>query len=704
MASPFPQRLFVFGSKPFFLQVQGYMPETGQKVSQLEPEHYSILSEVYGLVKEGHSAPLVILQLSHVPHDEQGLVKAMLYHAPVVGVSDNRALNSSFRNDGLSIFAPETELSANNLDYALQNAWSHFQEVKTLGALESSQGATAARLNDIAARFLDWLWEVDKDLNLIYVSDGRQPGQRQSGAQKLPDLFLDEERPRIEADFKALFNEPRTFEGKEYWTVDYLHNRQCWSLSGTPVLDADGNIVGYRCVGQDISEQRSSADQLFQLAHYDSLTGAFNRQRLFDEMARTLRQASREHSEGLLVLINIDHFAYVNETYGHTCGDQLLTHMVQILKDNVRNEDVVARTAGDEFALILRDVAEADRAFRLDQLRLAIENRPLPLKDEQLPFNVSIGAVPYTHLTSELVHPEQETLEAVDQIFANAVRAVIQAKEKGRNRIELRAGDVPLDTQKAKALGWLDFLSQCLKNPEKRIVTHYQRIMPLNHLRDGSMDETPFYEALARFIDSDSEPVPPVKFIYALEQYGMTTDLDHLMTKRAINTLQSAHQKQEKLKLSVNLSYKTIEDESFLKTIGDILERTRLPKGMLVFEFTETSILRDLEQVRTFMRIFRGYGVSFALDDCGMGYSSLNTIRHLDLDYLKIDGSFVRRLMDGDHEDEAIVQALHDIAQKKGVVSVGEMVETAAVAERLKKMGVHYGQGYYFSKPSALLE
>ena len=393
-----------------------------------------------------------------------------------------------------------------------------------------------------------------------------------------------------------------------------------------------------------------------------------------------MRQAERESRTGTLLLLNIDHFNYINESHGHEVGDKLLTHIAQTLQDHLRSGEMLARVAGDEFAILLPDVAQ-DLEDRVSRLRTALSSRPLPLASGTLTFQCSLSVTRFPQHGKD-----------ADTLFSRAMQTLKLAKEKGRNRVEHYTESAGTSV-KADNLNWLDFMTRCLNEEQERVVLYYQPIVSLNET-----GYTQFYEVLVRMLDPDGEIIVPTKFIAAAEDFGLVNQIDRLVATRSIETLKQWRQQGRDVHLSVNISAKTFDDEDFLTDISKLLKESGLPRRSLVFEITETSLLRDLARVRTFMATMKEAGAGFALDDCGVGYSSFNYIRHLDLDFIKIDGSFIRNLHISD-EDDAFVRALHDVAKQKQISTVAEMVEHDETAQKLKKMGIEYGQGFYFSTP-----
>jgi diguanylate cyclase (GGDEF)-like protein len=547
------------------------------------------------------------------------------------------------------------------------------------------------RFRDMADQFADWLWEVDTNLHLTFSSARKRPAQAAAKGALLTSCFLPEERLRIEDDFAELLKSPRPFHDRDYWSADAYGTRLCWSVSGVPIYNHVQHVVGFRGVAQDISPARATTDQLYYLANHDTLTGVTNRNRFYDELARTIRIAKRENRTGALLITDIDRFAFINQTHGHEVGDKFLIHMAQVLKDNIRTGDMLARLDGDQFAILLRDVRAEDLTPRLERLKISVANRPMQHEKATLTLTLSGGAAMYP-----LGHTGGA--DDPDALLANAQDALAKAKQRGPGKFEVYNPNDEATASAPDQLEWVEFVSECLGAHNERMVLHYQPIVPLN-TNQHTIDNKEYYEVLVRLVDKDGHIVPPARFITTAEDFGLVTHIDKLVTTRAIGMLQEWLAVGRKVHLSVNLSGKTFDDTGYLSEVSELLKHANLPEKSLVFEITETALLRDLPTVKNFMATLRACGAGFALDDCGVGYSSFNYIRHLDLDFIKIDGSFVKNLH-ASADDQAFVKALADVAKQKNIATVAEMVEHEAAMQGLQKLGIDFGQGFYFAAPA----
>jgi diguanylate cyclase (GGDEF)-like protein len=668
-------------------RVQTFLRATGGPLSAAEVQSATTAQLARQIAQEGSGFAACLL---YVPQEEADWLdflrdiaeEKLLLAGPPVILTDARAVVLACQEMGFTHFLPFEDLNSSLLTDTIHAAQEHFTLKLANRELAQQHRAAQQRFQDVADQFADWLWEIDAELTLLFTSSRKRPSQGAEVGSKFTQCFLPDERIRIEDDFNRLKATPKPFRDVDYWSFDAHGTRMCWSLSGTPVYDDTGEVTGFRGIARDVSDEKSSVDQLYHLANNDPVTGVYNRSRLFDELDRTLRVAQKEERSGAVLLVDVDHFAYINETHGHRVGDKLLVHIAQVLKDNIRSGDIIGRMAGDEFALIMPDVPRADISYHTNRLRDALQASNFPMETGTLSFNVSVGVVRF---------PQHG--KTADELLNKVFQMVGEAKEKGRNRIEIFKEAHTGTSVKAKNLEWLDFVSRCLDEEEERLVLYYQPIVPLN-----SQGHKQFYEVLVRMVDHNGDLVVPTKFISAAEDFGIVNKIDRTVTTRSIEMLKLWHKQGRDVHLSINISARTFDDEDFLTDIAKQLEESGLPKGALVFEITETSLLRDLALVRQFIARMREAGASFALDDCGVGYSSFNYIRHLDLDYIKIDGSFIRNLHISS-EDDAFVTALRDVARQKEILTVAEMVEHVETATRLREMGIDYGQGFYFAEP-----
>lgn len=686
-----PALLAFYGSAAVQTTLHKLLKASGGAWSLDELPTAATYAELHSLARR-QPGEVVIALLAPNSTKELGTFLQELLQSPnlvPVLVSDQREILEFAQNQRQPLVLTLATLTPTRLNDMLVAAL-ELQTLRTRQAKAQQQIALAdQRFADMADLMTDWLWEVDTNLHLTFSSSRKRPASSATKGSLLTSCFLPEEKMRIEDDFADFMRNPRPFHDRDYWSADSFGTRLCWSVSGLPVVDHTGQLLGFRGVARDVSHIKAAGDQIYYLVNNDPLTGVMNRQRLQDELVRTVRTAKREQRAGALLILDLDRFSYVNHTYGHLTGDKLLIHMAQVLKDNIRTGDIVARLNGDQFALVLRDVRPDDLAVRLERLQGALAARPLPSEHGSITLNVSAGVAAYPM-----------DADSADALLAHSLSALAKAKERGPRRFERFDPTTALADAQTGQLQWVELVNECLTNHQTRMVLYYQPIVPLTGPAVQSKGE--YYEVLLRLIDRDGQLMVPSKFIATAEEFGLVNRIDQLVTARAIDMLQLWQAQGRHVHLNVNLSGKTFNDPTFLSTTKALLTEAKLAPQSLIFEITETALLRDLQVVQNFIRELRPLGAGFALNDCGVGYSSFSYIRQLDLDYIKIDGSFIRNLHENE-DDQAFVKALANIAKQKNISTVAEMVEHESAMLALQSLGVDFGQGFYFAAPSAEL-
>lgn len=421
------------------------------------------------------------------------------------------------------------------------------------------------------------------------------------------------------------------------------------------------------------------------LSKTDSLTGLINK----DEFLRSLgdfSSSSRKDDYPLAIFyVNIDGFSYVNNTYGHIEGDRVLQHLAAVLKQSVRPTDLVARYGGDLFAIALigidADFVESKAQFILNN----IEQTKVKLGSREHGLTVTIGAA--------FGATSKQSQMALAVLFENADLALLLAKEKGRNHIYVYCEE---DETHRKKLGTqfnnLETLKQALQ--AGRFSMHYQ---PIVHLQSG---ETHHYEALIRLRDEAGNVLPPDVFIKVAEKFGLATKIDCMVVTTCIQKLAELAREGNPAGLAINLSGKSVGNNEILALIKHEITATGVDPTKIVFEITETAAFENIERVQQFVREIKQLGCRFALDDFGVGFSSFYYIKQLDIDYLKIDGTFIRNIRESIN-DKVFVQAMVEISRVYGMKVIAEWVENAEIVSLLKDANVDYGQGYHFGKPAA---
>lgn len=570
-------------------------------------------------------------------------------------------------------------------------AWHHQQLENDLCKAKHNLQEARQRFQDVADSFSDWIWEIDTNMKVQHVSKGRRETSvlLQEGAV-FTNCFLPEDRQKVQEDFKKLFDRQKPFYDYEYWGLDLEGMRVCWSISGVPVTSDDGDFLGYRGVSKDISTEKSSQDQLYYLANNDTLTGVYNRGRFYDELNRAIREMRKQKDSGAIMLLDIDRFKYVNDTFGHDAGDSMLVHTSHIIRDVVGDAATMARLGGDEFALIFTNTTEDEVTQTADDILKRMTKSPFHHADHEVALSASVGVV---------LFPTQGS--AAGELLSKADIAMYRAKADGRNRYYVFDEQHLKDHGMAKRLEVVDFITRALD--DDRVHLYYQPIVPLQ-TKDKTLKpkNVKHYEVLCRMLDENGEIVMPFYFIETAEDFGLIQQIDMHMCRNAVAFLKARHKIGQDLTLAINLSGITFDDEETMAKIRGMVQEANLPRGSVIFEITETTALRDIGRAQRAISSLKKVGCKFALDDFGVGYSSFSYVRHLDIDYVKIDGSFIRQINDN-LEDRVFVKALNDVAKGMGIETIAEMVEDEDAEEHIRQIGIDYGQGYHFGRPGPYL-
>jgi diguanylate cyclase (GGDEF)-like protein/PAS domain S-box-containing protein len=437
----------------------------------------------------------------------------------------------------------------------------------------------------------------------------------------------------------------------------------------------------------DISEARSLSEQLSYQASHDALTGLLNRRAFEQRLQKLLERARAEKTEHVLCYLDLDQFKVINDTCGHTAGDELLRQLVGVLRQQVPGRDTLARLGGDEFGILLErcSVKQAQRVTTavltaVDGFRFAWEERSFSI-------GVSIGVVSINEASENMVN-----------VLSMADAACYAAKDAGRNRAHVYRED---DAELAKRQGemhWVAVINRALDDNRFHLV--FQSIIPL---AKGQGDGA-HYELLVRMQDDNDRMVAPGAFLPAAERYNLSTHLDRWVITAAFQWLSQHPQQLQRLSLcAINLSGSSLGDDEFLEfVIQQFAEQNLLPEK-ICFEVTETAAIANLTHATHFIKALKGLGCRFALDDFGSGLSSFAYLKNLPVDFLKIDGMFVKDIVD-DPIDLAMVKSINDMGHVMGKQTIAEFVENDAILEKLREIGVDYAQGYGIGRPQPLGE
>ncbi len=457
--------------------------------------------------------------------------------------------------------------------------------------------------------------------------------------------------------------------------------------SFAPIRDERNEVQGVVVVFRDVSHARRMAAQISWQASHDPLTGLVNRT-TFDQRLDALIEAARqERQEHCLLYMDLDQFKIVNDTCGHVAGDELLRQVASVLSGHIRESDTLARLGGDEFGVLLVACPEEKALAIAKHIRDGINEFRFGWGEKSFIIGVSIGLV--------VVNAESERMEMV---MSAADTACYAAKDAGRNQVRVFQPNASEAALRQGEMQWVSRIQSALD--ENRFVLYGQTIVPIRH-RGNDLH----LEVLIRMVDEEGNLVPPGAFIPAAERFNLMPAIDRWVIRKIFSLIERHRDRliQQRVLFSINLSGGTISDEASLEFIGNELVRLNIPEKMICFEITETAAIANLSSANYFMRTLKQAGCSFSLDDFGSGLSSFAYLKNLPVDYLKIDGAFVRDLAD-DPIDCAMVEAINQIGHVMNLETIAEFVETSAVLEQLRAIGVDYAQGYGVSAPQPLVD
>lgn len=545
--------------------------------------------------------------------------------------------------------------------------------------------AAQARLTAIIEATTDLVSIADSETRQIFLNHA---GRRMLGLADDDDIEsrMTDDRPAWAQDVLVSQAIPSAIrDGAWSGELAYL-DRTGLEIPVSQVLlchkQLSGEVEFFSTTARDVSERKRIERQLAHLADHDSLTGLVNRRRLAEELDRRLLEARRDGQSVAVLLIDVDQFKDVNDSRGHMAGDELLASLADLLRERLRATDIISRQGGDEFVLVVSTFdGDAPRLLGEDLVRLIGEHAftvgGLPLR-----VTVSIGLARF---------PEDGSTGA--ELLSRADLAMYRGKERGRNQLCSYEASAEWEKQTVSRLDWYQRIRYALEHD--RFVLLAQPILDLRTHRVTS------YELLLRMQSSRGELILPGMFLDTAERSGLIHEIDRWVACRAIRLLAEHQDAGGDITFEVNLSGKAFDDDGLLQAISDELTSTGVDPRNLIFEVTESAAISSLSEAQRFIQTLRGLGCRFALDDFGIGFSSFNHLKHLAVDYLKIDGSFIRDLANS-NVDQHLVKAMVGLARALGKATIAEYVNDEATIRILEAYGVEYAQGYHIGRPGPI--
>jgi diguanylate cyclase (GGDEF)-like protein/PAS domain S-box-containing protein len=476
-----------------------------------------------------------------------------------------------------------------------------------------------------------------------------------------------------EAHYQAWFDFPAS--GRRFMDVAFY-----------PYHDHMGKDSGVVVSWRDLTETHTLSEKLSYQASHDALTGLVNRREFEQRLRQLIDLARQEHTEHALCYLDLDQFKVINDTCGHVAGDELLRQLGMLLPEQVRKGDTLARLGGDEFGVLMERCSIMQATRVANALLDAIRNLQFHWEDKTFNIGVSIGVVPIN-----------ETSQSITAVLSTADSACYAAKDGGRNQIHVFREDDTKVAERQGEMQWVARIQRALD--DDRFELYAQPIASVH-----SSDSAPVhYEILLRMQDERGHIVLPGAFLSAVERYNLSARLDNWVIRHAFEWLVTNSESLDRLDLlSINLSGNSLSDGQLMGYIIERFKEGRIPPEKICMEITETAAITNLTSATRFIKMLKEWGCRFALDDFGSGLSSFAYLKNLPVDYLKIDGLFVKDILD-DAIDYAMVKSINEIGHVMGKKTVAEFVDSESILGALRIIGVDYAQGYAVGKPRPIV-
>jgi diguanylate cyclase (GGDEF)-like protein/PAS domain S-box-containing protein len=539
-----------------------------------------------------------------------------------------------------------------------------------------------ARFRKLLELSTDGYWEQDVEFRYTKYEASGASGERlvaiaMLGKRRWERAYVNM-TPEDWAQHMDLLRARRSFRDLELCRLNERGEKVWIGVSGEPMFDESGTYTGYRGIAKDITERKLAEERIHYLAHHDALTGLPNRTLFSELLNMAIHQSKRYKRAFAVVYVDLDRFKVINDSLGHEAGDQLLRETSDRLRDALRESDVVARLGGDEFVVLVQEIDDKHQAEIVARKLLSAITRSMTIEGQECRVTASLGLSLY---------PSDGTEEAA--LMKNADVAMYKAKQGGKNNFQFYSAD--LNVHSLERLALENSLRRALERQE--FVLHYQAKVSLK-----SRDITGV-EALLRWNHPELGMLSPAQFIPMAEETGLIVPIGRWVLNAACR---EAVKWQEhglpRVSISVNISARQFSDENLLRDIADALTASRLDPALLELELTESMVMQNIDHTMTLLAQIKRMGVRLAIDDFGIGYSSLSNLKRFPIDTLKVDRSFIRDIP-GDSEDKAITEAIVAMGHSLNLTVVAEGVETREQAMFLHEQHCDELQGFLFSKP-----
>lgn len=574
----------------------------------------------------------------------------------------------------------------------LGNVFRSFYQLKrALISAEDQNISMTQRFQNFADLGADSFWETDRHLRITYAA-GDVMGMFGASPDKLIGLKLSSafnafthtlppwqklaQAIRANNSWEGAIHRTGTDEGNYFVRI-----------VANPLTDADGRLTGVRGTAVDITVASLLESELKHHASHDSLTGLYNR-REFDNILHTQTMNFRKTGNALCVcVLDLDRFKIVNDNCGHSAGDDLLKKIAELIQQHVREHDIVARYGGDEFAILLMGCSLNGGVRIAEAIRKSIDQLRFHWEDNVYNVGATIG----------IAEVSQQLCDAASVVMA-ADACCIRAKKMGRNQVWPYRTDDKHVAEHHGEIQWMSRINQALD--ENRLILYQQPIVSTQPQANQELH----CEVLLRMLGRDGTIYSPGQFLPAAERYGLIGKIDRWVVSNTISWLsQQNFDASIEVCININLSAVTLSDDSFQAFLCSLLLESAIEPNELCFEITESVAMSDTSKAVEFLNTIRNLGCRIALDDFGTGFSSLSQIQTLPLDFIKIDGVFIKNITES-QLDQTLVKCVADVARMLEVKTVAEFVEDDATLQALKELQIDFAQGYLFARPSPLTE
>ncbi|NIL94605.1 MAG: EAL domain-containing protein [Woeseiaceae bacterium] len=462
-------------------------------------------------------------------------------------------------------------------------------------------------------------------------------------------------------------------------------NEHSIEITASPIRGPGNSVSGAVVVFHDVGEIRGLTRKMSYQASHDPLTGLINRREFERRLDEAMDDAHAEEAVHMLFYMDLDRFKAVNDSCGHLAGDNMLREVASLIKDQVRDSDYVGRLGGDEFgALLIGCPIDKARQIAADICNAVADYR-FVWKDKIFNIGISIGLVEISHISGTM----QDVMSAADS-------ACYVAKQQGRGRVHVYSARDEAVARERGDIQWLRRLQAALH--EDQFVLAVQPIIAMS----GGVESGPAFEVLIRLPDSHGRVADTAEFLRPAERYQLMPQIDRWVVKATLTAIASGEIKVAHGRCcAINLSAQTLGDESFLGYVVEALDRTGVAPSTVCFEITEAAILSNIQHAQRFIEVLHGIGCEFSLDDFGSGMGSFSSLKHLPIDYLKIDGTYTRNLQ-ADEVNQEMVMAMIKLARTMQFRIVAEEVEHQDDFDWLREVGVDFVQGHFIDPPMAL--